>query len=328
MSKEECCIWADEVVTGLDPLSRSMLKDLARKADDDDRAWMTVAKLVQLNGVSERTVQSRLRKLEGAGDGPVFIRKTGDSYRMGSRDVPYYELQVDYDAVAEIQKERKRRQGERRADRSMGAPACTHEAETMGAAACTHSEPVCTPMGATVCTPKRETDESKGSLTLTQSARSPEARARTILAAYPEEWRRRSSVREIATALRREAKAGSDLDPIEAGVLAYAIDRKAWGVSGEPMAPHKLIASGRWETFVKADAPQGSAGARTGFAVPDDVRVEFFGRHGEAQTESYLRPCGWRASDRTLLAKNGTAEAWLRRHGYRVERQPAAGKVG
>jgi hypothetical protein len=326
MSKEECCIWADEVVTGLDPLSRSMLKDLARKADDDDRAWMTVAKLVQLNGVSERTIQSRLRKLEGADDGPVFIRKTGDSYRMGTRDVPYYELQVDYDAVAALQESRKARQKERRAERSMGANSCTHAPSPMGANSCTHSETSCTPMGASCCT-QGEPDESQGSLTLTQRARHARDLAEEILSAMPPEFLGRTSAREIAAAVRAEVAKGSAAGDITAGVLAYLGNRKAWGASGEPMAPHKLIASGRWETSLRAVTPKGSPGPRTGFAPDDPARVEFVARWGEASARSWFDPCG-RGPDGLLLARTDQARDWLHKRGYRVERQSAAGKVG
>jgi hypothetical protein len=65
---------------------------------------------------------------------------------------------------------------------------------------------------------------------------------------------------------------------------------------------------------------------RAGF-VPADFRRAFVDQWGEGAARSYLDPCGWGA-DRMLLARTTAQEAWLRKRGYRVERQLAAGKVG
>lgn len=331
------CIWADDVVEGLDPASRGILSKLAATSDEDDRAWMTISLLAKRVGVSERTIQSRMRRLEGDNDeGVVYLRRTGEFYRYGTRDVPYYELMVDYDAVAAIEATRKGRKLAHAEVRAMGAAACTHRSKTMGAAVCTHGgevdDMVCTPMGATACTPKREPTEKIGSLSLTPRARTPEAIAQEVLAAWPDDYRQRSSVREIASALRRERKRGSDIERVAAGCRSYAGNRKAWGPDGGPAAPHKLIDSGRWETSAPAAAPQGSPGPSTGHAVPPAVRAAFVADNGgeaagEALAKSYLDPCGWRAEDQTLLAKTGMAEAWLKRRGYRVERLTKADGV-
>ena len=324
MSRADCCTWVDDVVRGLDPTSKAILSKLAAVADDDDRAWMTVATLADRVGASERTIQSRLRALEtGDEERPAYLRRTGEFYRYGTRDVPYYELLVDYDAVSEVLQARKSRKRAQAEVKAMGATVCTHSPPAADA--------VCTPMGATVCTPKREPTESQGSLTLTLSARAPDEVARKVLAAWPEEYQARSSVREIAAAIRRERKRGGDVERLVAACLAYASNRKAWGPDGGPMAPHKLIDSGRWETLAAADAPKGSARARTGFAVPEVFRAAFVlenGADGERWAVSYLDACGWREEDQTLLARTGIAEEWLRKRGYRVERQTAAGKVG
>lgn len=328
MSAAECMIWVDQDLP-LDVTSKAILSKLAPLANEDDCSWMTIEELAKRVGASERTIQSRLRMLEGfeapearaarieAGqpDPVVYLRKTGECYRYGTRDVPYYELMVDYDLVAEVQRARKDRKRAHAEVRSMGATVCTHRPKAKDA--------VCTPMGATVCTPKREPTESQGSLTLTLSARAPETVAEEVLAAWPEGYRQRSSVREIASALRRERKRGSDIERVAAGCVGYVGNRKAWGATDGPVAPHKLIDSGRWETSAPAATPQGSPGKRTGFAVPSAVRAAFVadnGSSGEALAKSYLDPCGWRDADQTLLARTGAAERWLRERGYRVER--------
>lgn len=322
------CTWADDVVAGLDPASKGILSKLAAVSDEDDRAWMTISLLASRVGVSERTIQSRLRMLEGAGkDGVVYLRRTGEFYRYGTRDVPYYELMVDHEAVGAIEAARRGRKQAHAEIRSMGAAACTHTGETMGATVCTHSgeadDTICTPMGATVCTRKREPTEKIGSLSLTPRARTPEAIAEEILAAWSEGYRQRSGVREVAAALRRERKRGSDLEAVAAGCIGYAGNRKAWGATGGPVAPHKLIDSGRWETSSPRPRPKGSSGSSTGHAVPTTVRAAFVADHrpsGEALAKSYLDPCGWRPEDQTLLARTSAAERWLKERGYRVER--------
>lgn len=329
MSENICCIWADEVVSDLDVTSRAILRHLASVADDDARAWMTVAKLVERVGASERTIQSRLRALEGVGGGRVFLRRTGEVYRLGTRSVPYYELMVDYPAVAEViaRRERGRRS---RAEvlakgfvrpRSMGATVCTH-AEPMGA-------DVRTPMGATACTRKREPKESQeGSLSLTKRGRALEESAERIVAGYPEAYRAVTSVREVLTALRSEASEGRATDDVEAACLAYAANRKAWGPSGWPMAAHKLIASGRWESH--APAQKASEPTRTGFAE-EPWRIALVDVMGEAWVRSWVDPCAWDAASSTLDPRlRGRAErlrepgpsAVLARFGVQV------GKVG
>ena len=312
------------------------MSKLAATSDEDDCAWMTVSLLAKRVGVSERTIQSRMRFLEGGNeDGVIYLRRTGEFYRYGTRDVPYYELMVDYEAVAAIEATRKGRKLAHAQVRAMGAAACTHRPETMGEAVCTHSgeadDTVCTRMGATACTPKREPTENIGSLTLTPRARTPEAIAEEVLAAWPVDYRQRSGVREIAAALRRERKRGSDIEAVAGGCIAYAGNRKAWGPDGGPVAPHKLIDSGRWATSVPPSRPKGSSGSSTGQAVPATVRAAFVADHrpnGEALAKSYVDPCGWRASDETLLARTSAAERWLKDRGYRVERSIKTDGVG
>ena len=333
--------WADEewpipsAPKKLDPTSGAILSKLAAVSDDDDCAWMTVPDLAKRCKCSERTVQTRLLALRGietpqqakarekAGKPvpAVYLRLTDRTYRRGTRDVPIYELMVDYDVVAEVL--RKRNEGRRsRAEVRAKLP---QKARSMGANSCTHSgeadDAVCTRMGATVCTPNEDIrEEGFATLTLT-GARALETIADEIIAAWPSAHRRKTSRREVVKALRGEAEQGHDPELIAAGARGYAADRSAWGVSGDPMSPHKLIEAGRWEAFVqKADAARGLAGRDSGSAVPDWFLTQFEADHGKGPTGSYARPCGWRDDDQTLLARTDTAASWLRAKGYRVER--------
>jgi len=61
---------------------------------------------------------------------------------------------------------------------------------------------------------------------------------------------------------------------------------------------------------------------------PAKVRLAFVERHGEDWARATIDKCSWRALDEVLIAPTPRVEAWLLSHGYRVERQPAAGKVG
>jgi len=296
---ESALIWSD-ALTIRDPAARGIINRLASVADDDDCAWMRVDDLAQRVGVSVRTIQSRLRKLENPdpdassaeGFGFALIRATGRMHRIGTRSVPIYELLVDHELVGSVLRERKARKLADAERRSMGAAACTHRSEAI--------DTVCTPMGATVCTPNETIRDSEFTNVHSERARSPKGVAEAILAAWPEVHRTRSSVREITGAVSGEVRGGADLVRIEAAALAYAANPKAWGVSGEPMAPHKLITSGRWETFVPvAGDAKGSARARTAFAC-DRFRRVVLAAKGPTWVASYLDPCGWDAETRTV----------------------------
>lgn len=333
--------WADEewpipsAPKKLDPTSGAILSKLAAVSDDDDCAWMTVPDLAKRCKCSERTVQTRLLALRGietpqqakarekAGKPApaVYLRLTERTYRRGTRDVPIYELMVDYDVVAEVL--RRRKDGRRaRAEVSARTP---KRAASMGATVCTHSgeadDAVCTRMGATVCTPNEDIRGKGFANAHPEGARSPEGEAKVVLAACPPGLLVRTSIREIEVAIRGEVKRGADLASIAPAWAAYVATPKAWGSSGDAMAPHNLISSGRWETFVgKASVARGSACGAGGSAVPDWFLTAFEADHGKGPADSYARPCGWRDEDQTLLARTGAAERWLRDKGYRVER--------
>ena len=212
---DEAKIWADAPLP-LDPVSKSILSKLAGVSDVEDCAWMTVPELAERVGCSQRTIQSRLRKLEGADGQPVYIRVTGRTHRYGTRDVPIYELVVDHDLVAAIQerrKGRKRAEAERRGAASL-APVSSRKAvdkaPAMGETVCTHSNDVggaiCTRMGATVCT-RNEENRGEGFATLTlQGEREakllPADVANRIWSAWPEPGQRHSSERMLAKAVR------------------------------------------------------------------------------------------------------------------------------
>ena len=333
---EEAKIWADAPLP-LDPVSKAILSKLAGVSDVEDCAWMTVPDLAERVGVSVRTVQSRLRKLEGGNDdGAVYIRLTGRTHRYGTREVPIYELMVDHDMVAEIQdrrKGRKRAEAERRATVKPASRA-VEEGRAMGATVCTHSgdaeDAICTRMGATVCT-RNEENRGEGFTTFTlQGARGLREAARKVLDAWPSEHRALSSPREVAKALAGEVRQGQDIAAVIASTGPYVADRKAWGASGQPMAPHRFIASGRWETFaptvVAVPTQQGSPGGET--VSPDPKRLALRQRvvreFGEAAARSYFDPCALGA-DGVLQARTGAQLAWLSERGFKVQRAEAQG---
>jgi hypothetical protein len=310
---ESACIWADEewpipdAPKRLDPTSGSILAKLAAISDDDDCAWMTVPDLAKRVKCSERTVQTRLLALRGietdqerkareAAGKPapaVYLRLTERTYRRGTRDVPIYELMVDYAVVAKVLERRK--DGRRlRAEVAARPP---KKARSMGATVCTHSgeadDASCTRMGATACTPNESHTRTGFANAHPLGARSPEGEAKAVLAACPTGLLVRTSVREIEAAIRSEVKRGADLTAIAPAWAAYVATPKAWGASGDAMAPHKLISSGRWETFVgKASVAKGSARARTAFACAK-VRAAVVAAKGEAWVVSWLDPCGF-----------------------------------
>jgi|GEM_PF-5965440 len=123
--------------------------------------------------------------------------------------------------------------------------------------------------------------------------------AAEVLAAWGEH-QHRSSRREVAKALHREVKAGADLARIKAACVYYAARRSMWGVSSVPLAPHKFVAEGRWETIAGViDRGDGSAGARTAFACAK-VRAAVVAEKGDAFATSWLDPCGWVEATKTI----------------------------
>ncbi len=151
--------------------------------------------------------------------------------------------------------------------------------------------------------------------------------AREIWSACPDAARRWSSRRLVTEAVRAEINAGATAEAIVAAFKTYAADRKAWGASGNPQAPHTWLSDGRWESFAAAASP--SAGSASGTAASVDparlaLRKRLVGQHGEGAVKSYFDPCELRA-DGVLMARLGLQADRLRSWGLNVERAaPAA----
>lgn len=151
--------------------------------------------------------------------------------------------------------------------------------------------------------------------------------AREIWDACPDAARRWSSRRLVIEAVRAEVDAGADAAAILAAFQAYAADRKAWGASGSPQAPHTWLSDGRWENFVPAASP--AMGSASGETVSSDpvrlaLRKRLVSNHGEDAVKSYFDPCELRA-DGVLLARTGRQAERLHAWGLSVERAaPAA----
>jgi len=292
---EGALIWVDGL-TGLDVTSKFILNRMASFADIDDCVWVRVADLVQQTGASERTVQYRLRNLEKAG----HIKRTERLHRIGTRVIPIYELQVDHVVVADVLRDRKDRRNREAETRAMGArPAPIADA-------------VCTPMGATVCTPYEPIRDSELADANSTRARAPEGVAEAIWEGWPAAGRAASSRRLVERAVRDELAAGADPDRVLAGATAYAADRKAWGSSGRPLSPHKFLTDGCWETHAPvASAAKGSARARTGFAC-DQIRDALVAVKGAPWVISWLDPCSFDAASGVIDPGSSTRAARLR----------------
>lgn len=91
---------------------------------------------------------------------------------------------------------------------------------------------------------------------------------------------------------------------------------------------HVWLDQQRYRGRLPPDAAEASELLTAEAGVPDKVRLAFVERHGEGWARATIDKCSWRALDEVLIAPTPRVEAWLRDHGHRVERQPAAGKVG
>ena len=95
-----------------------------------------------------------------------------------------------------------------------------------------------------------------------------------------------------------------------AGLLAayrsdtYAGDR-AKGI-------HRLIDRDRWQSHVEAATPPATLAVCT-FDGPPELRNAVVKLRDEDYARGWLDPCGWRAEDRTLIARNDFYAATLKR---------------
>lgn len=296
-------IWADDVVEA-EPVSRAILSKLAALADDDDCAWMTVATLARRVGVSERTVQERLRRLcrrpgemvKGI-DGLGLLRETGRTYRMGTRSVPYYELLVDHVAVGRVIEARKARKVQAAEDRSR-----------MGAAVCTHSpapdDADFTRMGATVCTPNEDRRGEEEADASSAGVRADEA-FRQVVAMWPADGLGSTDLDAAHAAVIQAVEETGDPDVIVAVVRGFLADRGKRKHDFACPALDRWMARGVWRPLaerVKAGPPPEAPDPRAPLAVtvPAEVFEAVAGVKDEAFARSWLSRASWDEVERAL----------------------------
>lgn len=296
-------IWADDVVEA-EPVSRAILSKLAALADDDDCAWMTVATLARRVGVSERTVQERLRRLcrprgemvkgiEGLG----LLRETGRTYRMGTRSVPYYELLVDHVAVGRVIEERKARKIRAAEDRSrMGATVCTHSPQP--------DDAICTRMGATVCTPKEDRRGEEEADASSAGVRA-DAAFDQVVAMWPADGLGSTDLDAAHAAVAQAVDETGDPDVIVAVVRGFLADRAGRKHDFACPALDRWMARGVWRELakrVKAGPPPAEATtpAVPTFNGPAEAFEAVAGVKDDAFARSWLGRASWDEGERVL----------------------------
>jgi DNA-binding transcriptional ArsR family regulator len=309
----EAQIWVDDVLTGVDPVSKAIMSKLAGVADDHDCGWMTVSLLAQRTGASERTVQGRMRALERQG----LLKNTGRTYRYGTRSVPLYELAVDHVAVAAILKDRQQRreaimQGRGQGPKSMGATVCTHADEPPAS-----DDASCTRMGAAVCTPKEDIREQVEANASTERASESagadiEAEFQAFMAAYPASGLKRTSWARARTAFA-EACALVDAP----GVLiqcatTYAADPIMQRGDHGAVNAVEFLAGERWRSFVPGSAAAAQASAAAPRFADEAVRAAVVTAKGEAFAVTCLDPAAWDGEARAITPRTNWAEGQLR----------------
>jgi hypothetical protein len=338
---EAAIIWAEglgareqRLSRGLDALDIAILSKLASVADDDDCGWMRVDDLADRAGTSVRNVQYRLRKLQGMdwvkGKERIapLIADTGRTYRRGTREIPIYELAVDHLMVAAVLQRRRARRDEAAMVASsgpaaMGATVCTHEADE----ACE----VCTPMGATGCTPKEPIRTEDRASALSGGARgaergddegeegSAEGDQAAVAAgpAFREAFRRWSPLAMQSTSWApamaewavQAAEAGGD-EALLACVVAY-LDHPSIATRKKPLKGFQYwLREGGWRAvaFAMEAASEGGASLpRAGWTGPAEVRALVVSAYGENTAAAYLLGCDWDAEQQVVRTRTGTA---------------------
>lgn len=284
---EEALTWA-QTQRAKNRSAKFVLMRLAAYADAKGVAWALVPLLAQQIDGDDRTVQRALRALEAA----RLIVKTGRFY---SRNVPYYRLDMDGSARAELAS----------ATVTSEAPNGDNLSPLADVATVT-SEPS---NGDTGATQKKITQPSGG------SNEPPSGRARAIgseacraaFAAYPEAGRKGvSSWRLWSEAWASEVAGGADELRLARASDAYGRCKSAWGSSGRPKAAHRFLATGAWEAF--GDAP--AAAAKPRWSGPETVREQLVERRGEDFASAWLDPGSW--SGKAVVARTRIAAERLR----------------
>lgn len=308
---ELAIIWADDVVEiAGDPASKAILCKLASVTDAAECGWMTVALLAQRVGVSERTIQIRLRRLTRPrgemvkGDpapGLGLLRETGRTHRNGTRSIPYYELLVDYDAVIEVVRKRKE-----------GAALAAMARSRMGAAVCTHrpapNDAVCTPMGAAVCTPNEDNREEVDADASTAGA-SAQAAVREIVDLWPPEALWATDMAAAAEAIHQAVEELGDPAPLIRAVKAFLADWSRHKHDYAPPALDRWMAKGNWRPMAlrlrdHAAADAAAAPAMPAPQGPPELIAAVTAHEGPGFAATWLGRAAWDDETRTLLVSN------------------------
>jgi len=300
--KERLLAWVDDRGE-LDPVSKFILYKLAQFADAECCGWAKVKTLAVSVNVSERTVQTRLRDLEGAG----LIERTGKEHMTEGRyprPVPIYRLAPGVKGL-----------DERKIWGANSAP----EADL----GCKNSR-FGVQLAAPVYEPKEPTEESDDS---SERARDRDARGQggpgqgleavfaAIEAAYPQKGLGFTVQEQAWAALIRLFETGVDVAALPAAAARYAADPILKKRDFGPVGLQRWLGEGRYRGWLPEPAagpaaPQAGRGAA--LTLPDEVEAVFAART-PAWRASWLRDAQWDGAARTLSLRTGFAVTTVER---------------
>ncbi|MDP2010638.1 MAG: hypothetical protein Q8K11_10705 [Phenylobacterium sp.] len=295
--------WASDQTTP-DPLSKFLLFRLAAYADAQGSVWVFVRLLAEEMGVSERTVQNRLKVLFAA----ELLEETGRTFRTRSnRIVPVRRLPLERAGLraTDIADDRP----------STGEALCTPLADQdacTGEQTFTPEASPCTPMGEAACTPIRKEGEPK------ETSKEVSTRKREIAdgfedwwIAYPHKVEKRGAEAIYGRLIRSgEVSIAELLD----GARRYA-NRVRGREERLIKHPTTWLSRGCWEdesgpSPTQAQTQQGSP--RTGFAGPAELRDQIAALKGEAWVRSWIDPCCWDPEHQSIQTATAFAAGRLR----------------
>lgn len=268
----------------LDSVSKYILEKLAGFADAECCAWAKVETLAEAVNVSDRTIQTRLRKLEADG----LIERTERTHRLkgSTRSVPIYQLAPEEAGLG--------------LKVSMGenpAPIGSHGCKSDGG------------MGEAVFTPKEPTGTEGESYDSPMRERARERAAFGDLeAAYPRGGLKVTDREAAWQELCILADQGVEIEQLAACARAMAVDpvikRRDYG----PPSMQAWLSRGQYRGWWP-EAPAAAAEAATpAGALPEELAEAF----GPTFIQTWAQGAIWNAEDRVLVTRLGVQAAKFR----------------